>query len=177
MLSSVLRWHEPARLREKRIGDDWKTVEEKLHKQLLDEVRLKQMEMLSKAEDWKRIMALAHRLSITYTQPAERERILRPVADLIQSALRDPTSSEPKKKEVLKHLHELTTEFPDNPVFRTLSETLRDLAQKLLDAARESARNKKEQQAREYLSQAKAICPQLPGLREFESELKKSTGK
>ncbi|HEY7427764.1 MAG TPA: SUMF1/EgtB/PvdO family nonheme iron enzyme [Gemmataceae bacterium] len=119
-LSAVLRWHESARQTGQRSGKDWASVEKALRKQLFDEVLLEQMKVLAQAKDWERIRNLTRRLAVIYTQPAERERIFRPVADLIRSALNDSTGSETNKQEALKRLHELETEFPDNPAFRAL---------------------------------------------------------
>jgi len=175
VLSSVLRWHESAIQTDKRTGKEWEDVEKALRKQLLDEVLLKQMELLAQAQDWDKVLELTRRLAVTYTNDTERQRIFRPVADMIRAALNDPFGNEEKKQEARKRLHELEREFPDNEAFQPLRTTLQDGAKALLQRAEELARDKadpqKLQRAREYLEKAKEIWPQLPELRKFEIEL------
>jgi ABC-type oligopeptide transport system substrate-binding subunit len=175
VLSSVLRWHESARATGAREGDEWVPIESELRKQLLDEVLLEQLKILAEARDWDRVMALARRMASSYTNSTDRERIARPIAELLNNAFNDGTSSDEKKQEVRKRLHQLEEEFPDNPVFRPLGEGLRKQAQDLLDAAKDLAKEKNDpeklRRVRGYLQQAKDIWPQLPGLRPFEMEL------
>jgi ABC-type oligopeptide transport system substrate-binding subunit len=173
-LSAVLRWHESARQTGGRTGKEWEPIEAALRKRLLDDVLLKQMAVLVESGDWDKVVALARRLAVIYPDKADRERIARPVADLIQSALKDPTAGEKQKELARKRLVELEQEFPDNPVFKPLSDGLHKQAQALLDAARELGKEKrdpeKERQIAEYLRQAEEIWPQLPGLHSFKIE-------
>jgi ABC-type oligopeptide transport system substrate-binding subunit len=174
VLKFVLNWHESARQTGKRSGEEWAKVEASLRKQLLDEVLLKQMKVIAQAQDWDRVLELAHRLAVTYTDDAERERIFNPVADMIENALRrDPTASEDKKKEVRKRLLELTREFPDSVAFRPIIKTLRDEAQSQLDAAKEALKDKNEEKAQRYLRSAYETWPELPGLDAFSLELRR----
>lgn len=175
VLSSVLRWHESARQTGKRRGDGWPAIEKSLRKQLLDEVLLEQMKVLAQDKDWNKVLDLAHRLAVAYTDAEERERIFRPVADMIRGALRDPVGSEEKKQEARRRLRELEREFPGSSAFQPLGDTLRDEARRLLDAAKELAGDKKDkdklQRARGYLLKAQQTWPELPELRTFENEL------
>jgi peptide/nickel transport system substrate-binding protein len=175
VLSAVLRWHESARQTGKRRGEEWASVEKALRKQLLDDVLLEQMKVLAQSQDWGGVLDLAHRLATTYTDDAERKRIFRPVADMIQSALRDPTGSETTKQQARKRLLALEREFPGNPAFQPIGDTLRSQAQSLLDAAKEltSDKNdkKKLQRAQALLRQAEETWPDLPELRTFKNEL------
>jgi len=171
-LSAVLRWHESARATGQREGKEWESIEADLRKQLLDEVLLKQMELFAAAKDWEPLLALTRRLAVTYTNNADRQRIARPVADLLKSALNDPTGSEEKKQEARKRLLALELEFPDNPVFRPLSAGLQEQAQRLLDAAKSLGKGKEALPlALERLREAEEIWPQLPGLRAYKLEL------
>src|SRR6185437_1644278 len=136
-LSAVLRWHESARQTGQREGDEWASIESSLRKQLLDDILVKQLKLLAKARDWDRVLALTRRLALSYTSNNDREQIVHPVADMIKAALDDPTGSEEKKQEARKRLHELETEFPENRVFRPLSEGLRDKAARFLKDAKE----------------------------------------
>ncbi len=171
-LSAVLRWHESARQTGQREGDDWAPIEAGLRKQLLDDVLLKQMELLVRNKDWDGLLALTRRLAVSYTNKADRERITRPVAELLQSALNDPTGSEEKKQQARKRLHELETEFPDNPMFRPISEKLREEAHRLLETARSLGKGKENMpRVMGLLRQAEETWPQLPGLRAYLMEL------
>ncbi len=173
VLSSVLRWHQSAIQTGKRRGQEWDDVEKALRKQLLEDVLLKQMELLAQAKDWDRVLSLTHRLAVSYSN--SDERIFYPVARMIESALKDPTGNEDKKKNACKRLHELEMEFPDNKVFQPLSRMLQARAEELLAQAREVAGDKKDlqrlQRARELLYDAEQTWPQLPELRTFKSEL------
>jgi ABC-type oligopeptide transport system substrate-binding subunit len=175
VLSAVLRWHESARQTGVREGDEWAPIEAELRKQLLDEVLLKQLEILADAQDWDRVMELARRMASNYTNSADRERIAKPIAELLKKAFNDPTGTDEKKQEVRKRLHQLEEEFPDNPALRPLGESLRQQAQEFLNAAKGLADGKndpdKVQRIRANLQQAKDLWPQLPGLRAFELEL------
>jgi ABC-type oligopeptide transport system substrate-binding subunit len=173
VLSSVLRWHESAIQTGKRRGKEWDKVEQGLRKQLLNEVLLKQMELLAQARDWNRVLDLTRRLAVSYGNTDER--IFQPVAGMIGKVLSDPTSSEETKKEALRRLHELEMEFPDNKAFRPFGELLRACAEDLLKRAREIAGDKKDprnlQIARQLLYEAEQTWPQLPELRSFKREL------
>jgi ABC-type oligopeptide transport system substrate-binding subunit len=171
-LSAVLRWHESARATGQREGEEWTPIESDLRKELLDEVLLKQMEALAEARAWEQVLALTRRLATTYTSQADRQRIARPVAELLKSALNDPTGSEERKQEARKRLLALEMEFPDNPVFRPISAGLQEQAQRLLDAAKSLGKGKDTlPRAMRLLRQAEETWPQLPGLRAYRIEL------
>jgi ABC-type oligopeptide transport system substrate-binding subunit len=173
-LAAVLRWHESARQTGQRDGsEEWAAIEKELSKQLLDEVLLPQMQVLTESKDWDRVLALTRRLASSYTTNADRERIARPIADMLNSALKSDTTSEEGKQQARKRLHELELEFPDNPVFRPLSAGLRANAESLVKKARELDTKDPEQlrRAKVLLQQAEEIWPQLPELRAFRLEL------
>jgi ABC-type oligopeptide transport system substrate-binding subunit len=174
-LSAVLRWHESARQTGQRRGEGWPPIETALRKQLLDEVLLGQMKFLAESKDWDKVLELAHRLAITYPNPLERAQIFRPVADMIQSALKDPTGNEAKKQQARKSLLELEQEFPNDPAFQPIIDTLRTQAQSFLRTAEESSGDgsdpAKLQKARAYLQRARETWPQLPELQALEYKL------
>lgn len=170
-LSAVLRWHESARQTGKRSGEEWASVEKSLRKQLLDDVLLEEMKVLAQTKDWDHVLELAQRLAITYPDPVERQRIFRPVADMIRAALRDPTGSEEKKQLARERLRKLERQYPGSPAFQPLGDTLRGEAEGLLKAGRAAWANKNEPLARVYLLKAQKTWPELPELRAFEIEL------
>jgi hypothetical protein len=178
-LAAVLRFHASARERGLRVGDEWDAVEAELRKYLLDEVLLKQLETLTEARDWDQVLALTRRLAETYVRKEDQERIARPVAELLKKSLEDPTGSDDKKREARKRLHELEVQFPDSPVFKPISEGLREQAQRLLDAAKALGEDKEQlkkdreklKRALGLLDQAMETWPQLPGLHAYRLEL------
>jgi ABC-type transport system substrate-binding protein len=174
-LSAVLLWHESAKQTGQRKGEDWLSVASALRKQLLDEVLLEQMKLFAGDKDWDKVLALTRRLALNYTHTGDRARILQPAADMIQSALKDPTGSESKKQQARQRLLELELEFPNNPAFKPLSDALRGEAQRLLDEAKVLARNKDDNKmmlrALDNVRKAKETWPQLPDLPAFEIEL------
>jgi ABC-type transport system substrate-binding protein len=175
-LSAVLLWHESARQTGRRSNADphkadWDRVEAELRKQLLDEVLLEQMKELAQAQHWNRVLELTRRLAAAYSKDTDRARIFRPVADMIQSALRNPTANEQSKHEALKRLHDLEREFPDAQAFHPLADTLRAEALSLVEAANEAIRDKNMKQALGYHRRAQEIYPQLPELRTLERKL------
>jgi ABC-type transport system substrate-binding protein len=173
-LSAVLRWHESAWQTGQRSGKEWNKVESGLRDQLLDDVLLKQMDVLAKSRDWNRMLALMRRLAATYTDKDKRTRISRPVAKLIKDALKDPTADEKSKQETRKRLHDLVAEFPDNPVFLDLGNDLRKEAQRLLAEARKLSGDKndteKQQEAERLLKEAEETWPQLQELHAYKLE-------
>ncbi|MHB1421976.1 MAG: ABC transporter substrate-binding protein [Gemmataceae bacterium] len=172
VLKAVLLWHDSARQTGKRKGDGWENVEKELRKQLLDDVLLEQMKIYAQAKNWDRVLEMTHRLAVTYTDTNERQSIFRPVADLIQGALKkDPTVSEKTRQDACKRLLDLDREFPNNPALRPIRDTLRAEAQSWLDAAKEALKEKDSKKANEYQLRAQQIWPQLEGLQSFRSEL------
>lgn len=171
VLKSVLRQHDSFRSKGQRKGDEWNEVEKKLRGQLLDEVLLKKMKMLARAKEWEEVLKLTRELTRTYSDPTERERILKPVADMISSALNNPTATDENKQKARERLHELEMEFPDNPAFQPLSEERRKEAQRLVAEAKDRLQAKDDKQARELLRKAEQTWPQLPELRKLKSDL------
>jgi peptide/nickel transport system substrate-binding protein len=174
-LSSVLSWHMSAVQTGQRSGKDWDAVEKKLRSQLL-EVLLEQMKELANAEEWEKVWDLMHRLAASYGSSDERESIFRPVADMIQQAIKRETSSEEQKQQAFKRLRDLEMEFPGNRAFEPLIRLLKSRAQSLRDAAEKLATDKEDvqklQKAREYLKYAEETWPQLEGLGQLRRQIR-----
>jgi ABC-type transport system substrate-binding protein len=174
-LSAVLSWHESARQTGQRRGDGWSAVESALRIRLF-EVSLKRLDLLAQDKDWDRVLELTRRLALSYTNTNDRKKLLAPLAEMIVSALKNPTGSEQTKREARKRLRELEQEFPDNGAFEEIGKTLHDQAEGLLKQAKAALENKDKddqapQRALALLNQAKEIWPQLEGLQEFETQL------
>lgn len=170
-LSAVLRWHESARQTGKRKGNEWVAVEKSLRKQLLDEVWLEQMKVLAQAKEYERVLDQARRLASTYTDPDERERIFRPVVEMVRVALHDRDLPDDKKQQARDRLRGLEIEFPGSKALQPISDTLRSEAEDLLDKAKTALKNKDEDTARRLLRSAQRTWPQLPELGAFAIEL------
>lgn len=171
-LSFVLSWHRSAIATGKRRGQDWDAVEKKLRRQLL-EVRMGQMEELANLEKWDSVLDLTHRLVADYGN--DDENIFRPAVNMIQKAIHNPISSEEKKRDAFKRLHDLQMEFPKNKALQQLNSLVQTRAESLLKIAKDLADHKddpqKLQQARELLKQAEETCPQLKGLGELRRQI------
>jgi ABC-type transport system substrate-binding protein len=171
VLTAVLRFHESARERGLRVGEEWDRVEAEVRKHLLDKVMLGQLEWLAEFGDWDKTLALTRRLAETYTKEEDRQAIGGPLANLFNKILRDPTGTDERKREARKRLHELEEQFPNNKVFNRLNEEQQKQAQHLLDQARELGKEREDKAKREralaMVIQAEEIWPQLPGLRTY----------
>jgi ABC-type transport system substrate-binding protein len=171
VLRFVLGWHQSARQTDKRKGKEWEAVESSLRKQLLDAVLLEQMKVLVQDEEYERVLDLAPRLAATYPDRDDRERIFRPVAEMVRRALRDPKLPDDKKQQARDRLRDLEIDFPGSEVLQPISDTLRSEAKDLLDQAKAALKDKNEDQARRLLRSAQKAYPQLPELGAFAIEL------
>jgi ABC-type transport system substrate-binding protein len=173
VLKAVLNWHESAKLtggrNYQRSGEDWKKVEANLRKQLLEEVKMEQLKELAQKQEWEKVVELARDLANTYKD--KRDIIFRPIADMIKSALRGQIATEEKRREALKRLRELEREFPGNEELQPLSDALQKEAQSYFETAQDLAKEKKVQQALDYVRRAEEIYPQLKGLGKLKMEL------
>lgn len=173
VLSFVLRWHESARQTGKRSGREWAKVEASLRKQLLDDVKLKQMNVLVQAQEWDQVFKLAHHLAETYTEKAERERIFLPVAKMIKQTLQGATASDEQKQDARNRLRELERVFPGSGAFETIIENLKREAQSQREAAEKALVAKDEAGARRLLRSAREKWPESEGLDVLEKKLRR----
>lgn len=167
-LSTALRWHESAKETGARKGEEWASIESDLRKQLLDEVMLKQLKLLAEAREWDRVLARTRLVAVTYAGKADRERIAKPVAELLLRALDDGSGGDDKKQAIRKQLHQMEEEFPDNAVFRPIGQALEKRAANLLEKAQELSKDKEDKehmrQALDLVRQAEEFSPRLTGL-------------
>jgi len=173
VLAAVLRFDESAQVQGRREGEAWDPIVNGLRKQLLD-VQVTQLNLLAEARDWDRAFALARRLTETYTDPNDVARVAKPLTEVLQAALKDPTSSPDKLREVRRRLLQLEEQFPNSDAVRPLADSLRDQAQALFNQAKVLAKSKDPKQmnqAMELLKQAEDTWPHLPGLHTYVLEL------
>jgi ABC-type transport system substrate-binding protein/tetratricopeptide (TPR) repeat protein len=161
-LSAVVRFHRSARERDIRKGDGWEGVESDLRKLLLD-VELKQLHELGEAKAFDQAFSLTRRLAETYTDKEDIKRIAKPLAELLQKAMDDPTYGRERIKEARKRLQQIEERFPGST--EAVSKGLRDKAQGLMKQAEAFLKEKKNAEALHALKEAEELYPELPGLR------------
>lgn len=164
-LSRVVRFHESARKRGGRKGDEWDKVEEKLRGQLLG-VLLGQVEELAASKSWDEAFKLSKRLLETYPGTDEKARIARSLAELLKKSLADTTASRGQLREAYTRLRDMQHEFPDNKTIAEVADGLRQRAAELARKAREVEKDDKKA-ALALLQQAEEIWPNLTGLRDL----------
>ena len=114
VLASAVRFHDSAKQRGQRKGDDWEPMENELKKLLLD-VRIEQLNDLADAKDWDQAFALTRRLAASYTSPKEQALIARPLADLLKKALQSPGfRDEAQMRTARDQLRSFMEQFPGN---------------------------------------------------------------
>jgi ABC-type oligopeptide transport system substrate-binding subunit len=172
-LAAVVRFHESAKGRGVRKGEEWGPVEARLRKQLLD-VSLEQLNGLTEAKDWNQAFALARGLYDTYGDPADKAKIAKPLAELLKRAVKDLSANDDKLREARQRLQQFQQQFGDRPEVAVVGNSLKEQAQALFDQAKELARDKELTRAQELLKQAEETWPSLPGLREYRVELSRS---
>ncbi len=171
VLASVVRFHESAKGRGVRKGEDWGPVEASLRKKLLD-VSLEQMGELTAAKDWDQAFALGKRLYDTYGDPADKAKIARPLAELLKHAVTDLSANDEKLREARQRLQQFQQQFGDRPEVAAVGKSLQEQAKSLFEQARRLGRDKATlRQVQELLKQAEETWPSLPGLREYRLEL------
>ncbi len=170
-LSAVLRFHESAKGRGVRKGEEWEPVEANLRKHLLD-VSLEQLNALTAAKDWGQAFELGKRLYDTYGSPADKAKIARPLAELLKRAVKDLSANDDNLREARKRLQQFQQQFGDRPEVAAVGKSLQEQAQALFDQAKEMARDKATlSKAQELLKQAEETWPALPGLRDYRVKL------
>jgi ABC-type transport system substrate-binding protein len=171
VLAAAVRFHESARLRDRRRGDAWDVLEAELRKELL-ETRIAQLTDLAEARDWDQAIALTRRLAATYTSAEDQAKVARPLADVLKKALNSPTFSEDQLRDVRQRLRQLEQQFPHSEIITPITDSLREQARALLEEARRLGKDKKTlARAQELLKMAEETWPQLPGLRAYRMEL------
>jgi ABC-type transport system substrate-binding protein len=171
-LSRVVAFHDSARKRGARKGDEWEAVGGKLKGQLLG-VLIEQMEELTTARSWDAAFTLSKRLIDTYPSKEEHARIAKPLADLLKKSLGDTTASKSRLREARKRLRQIEDRFPDSKIITEISGSLRAQAAALAKKADEIKKDNKEG-ALALVKQAEEIWPEYPGLRDLRVELEGS---
>ena len=168
VLTSAVNFHDSAKSRGIRKGDEWEaTVERPLRSRLLD-VRLEQLKALAEAGKWEAAFNLTVVLVGEYRDPAQQRRIAKPLIELLQASLRGGIESEEGIRLALRRLRDLEDQFPDKSVLAPITEGLEKHA-KTLDVEAHKAEDRKEyDKALAYISQAVELAPGDNHLREYQ---------
>jgi peptide/nickel transport system substrate-binding protein len=167
-LAAVLRFHEAAREKETRTGDEWDKVREGLRAKLL-EVVLRRLSLAIDEGNWDDAFARARAVAGRFPDPKDQAEIAKRTAVLVEKALN--TIGEGKFKEVQRRLREFEEQFPGSKATEPVRRKLSDEAGKLLAAASRAKKNGRADEARQLIRQAEEIYPSLPGLRDLRLEV------
>jgi ABC-type oligopeptide transport system substrate-binding subunit len=166
-LTAALRFHESARSRGARKGEEWDGVKDQLSQYLLL-VSLEQLQELAKAKDWEAAFELGRQLSEKYPDAADQKQIAQPLSKLLTEALDSRSFTGDKLREVRERWRQLARQFPGTPAVEQLNTSLRKQAEALFDLAKQLDADKKEPaRVQELLKQAEETWPELPGLRAY----------
>jgi len=170
VLVALIRFHESARERGLREGDDWESVKNSLRSKL-KEVRLEQLSLLTSAQKWEAAFDFALRLAEDYPkEPKVHLEIARLLATQAEQALQDDNYREARKRLLL-----LQAQFPDSPALIAVRTRLHAKAEALKqEAERLAAKHDKASTdlAIAKLRVAEEIDPKLQGLHELFTKLR-----
>ncbi|HLJ95147.1 MAG TPA: ABC transporter substrate-binding protein, partial [Gemmataceae bacterium] len=165
-LGAVLLFHDSAVERGLRKGGAWNESRHQLVAKL-QEVQLNQLEALIDLKNWEGALDLGIRLAETY--PAQKnfqDRIIR----LLARSAREPLKNK-QYPLTRKWLLVLEAQFPGSAELKPIRTKLQEEAQNYLNQAKALDSKKQTQAALEKLNLAKDIDPELAGLRDFELRL------
>jgi peptide/nickel transport system substrate-binding protein len=167
-LSAVLRYHESAREKETRVGDEWDKVRDGLRAKLLDVV-LRRLSLAIDEGNWDAAFAQAKAVAGRFPDPKDQVAIAKRTAVLVEKAL--DSVAEGRFKEVQRRLREFEDQFPGSKATEPVRKKLSDLAGALLARAEQAKKHGRPDEARQLIRQAEEIYPSLPGLRDLRLEV------
>jgi ABC-type transport system substrate-binding protein len=167
VLTAVIKFHESARERGLREGDEWKTLGKNLHAKLRD-VQVKKLQSLTDARDWETAYDLALRLRENYhDDQGVQQAIAKHVAQYALQALHAKNYGETQKRLLL-----IDKDFQSSEAAESVREGLKQKAAELLAEAKKRAESDP-QGAIDLLQTARTIYAQLPGLQDLYLQLNK----
>lgn len=174
-LREVLRFHETAKERGPRRGDEWNTIEKDLRGKLMH-VRVAHLQALAEAKDWTGAGQLAGQLLEIY--PNQRDVRGAVIKMHVQKLELDLTDENKSFVEVRRGLEKLERLFPggqEEPAVKKLGERLQERARLLRNQVKELSKKGKKNDAVTLLRTVEGIWPQLGGLDELRHELQPYT--
>ena len=170
-LTAAVRFHESAKATKMREGEEWEEqVQRPLKSQLL-EIRLEQLNALAAAGQWEPAFALTVVLAQEYREPADQQRIAKPLTDLLQASFRSGVESEEGVRLSLRRLRELEDHF-DKKLLNPISAGLHKHADALFNLAKTYEEKKEYGKALEAIGQAVELWPEKNELRTYQQKLK-----
>ena len=170
-LSAVLRFHESAREKLTREGDEWDKVRDSLRGKLL-EVVLKRLSLAIDEGNWDAAFAQARDVARRFPDPKDQAEIAKRTAVLVEKALEG--IGEGKFKEVQRRLREFEEQFPGSKATEPIRKKLSAQAGALLDLADQARKNGRPDRARQLIRQAEEVYPTHPRLRGLSLEIEES---
>jgi ABC-type oligopeptide transport system substrate-binding subunit len=173
VLERVMQYHEGARTREERRGAGWAAVEKELRKHLL-EVQVDRLKELGQRKQWDDAFTLTRKLAQDFTEREDQDAIAKPLAELLDQALKDETLTDKQKQDARQRFIELDRRFPNNPAIKPFRDQLRKDAQELFDQAKaliDKDPKKNHTDALALLRLAEERCADLADLRAYRLKL------
>jgi ABC-type transport system substrate-binding protein len=172
-LTNAVNFHDSAKSRGIRKGDEWEqAIERPLRNRLLD-IRLEQLKALAEEGKWETAFNLTVVLVGEYREPEQQRRIAKPLTELLQASLRGGVESEDGVRVALRRLHDLEDQFPDKDILKPITDGLKDHANRLYEAAKKDVEKNKFEDALVRISQAVELAPRDNRLREYQRDLMK----
>src|SRR5262249_28621740 len=110
-LSSVLATHESARAQSKRNGDGFEQLAKEVREKLL-KVEIEEITALSDTNDWENAFELARRLADAYQAAEDQQRIVAPLAKVINQTMAAGNISDDQMEVIQKRVAQLVDRFP-----------------------------------------------------------------
>lgn len=172
-LSAVARWHQSARERKVREGDEWDAVLDELRREIIG-VQVQQIEQLQDAKSWDQGFAVARRMTDVPVHQSDKETFARmagAVTALLREAIKDPNFAGTRLREVRGRLRDIEERFPGAGVGRPIAEGLQEQARVLWDRAKGLVKANRKPEALDLLREAEETWPDLPGLRAYRRDV------
>jgi ABC-type transport system substrate-binding protein len=164
VLVSVRAFHESARERGRREGEEWDAVEKELKQKLFD-VELLQLEERLDADDWDTGYVQAKRLFDLYPARDAQTRIAKALGDYVKRESKGTLTPE-RIRQLQERLKELEQLNPGGPAAQALGGTLETNAKYLFAEGLKCVKAEKLQDAQVLFKKALELWPQLPGLQD-----------
>jgi peptide/nickel transport system substrate-binding protein len=169
-LSSVLATHESARQQSKRNGDEFDKLAKDVRDKLLN-VEIDEIQALADANDWDNAFELARRVADAYPAAEEQQRIVGPLAKVINQLVQAGNVSDDQMRVIQGRIQQLMERFPNGLAGLPVQAKMREHAQDLFDRAKALDQKKQSKEALALLKQAEGFYPRLPGLHDYRLRL------
>src|SRR5262249_54710203 len=166
VLTAVARFHESARERGVREGDEWDDLEKRLRRTLRD-VQLDQLRLHVGARDWESAIGVAGHLARSYPEDLDLKRELpRLLAQQAEQLIKEQDYAGARVQ-----TERLLEQFPSSPAIEAVRERLQKKSLALLSEAEKLLEQKNKVEAAKRLEEARRVWPYSNELRSFRGRL------